>query len=107
MSKKVPLHGNTQDTPSLKTMKPVIMKVLKKKGIKRAGIFGSFARGEQKKRSDIDILVKVPKKVDLYDFVGIKLDLEDVLRRKVDLVDYKLIRPELKETILQEEIRIL
>ena len=36
--------------------------LLKKYGVVRAGIFGSYARGEQKKRSDIDILVKINKK---------------------------------------------
>ncbi len=91
----------------LKKIKQKIVKILKSNGIKKAGIFGSYARGEYKKRSDVDILIKIPKKIDLYDFVGIKLDLEDALKKKVDLVSYKGIHPALKSNILKEEVRII
>lgn len=91
----------------LKQLKPKIVRILKAHGIKKAGIFGSYARGEAKKKSDIDILVKVPKKVDLYDFIGIKQELEEDLMRKVDLITYKGIRPELKEKILHDEVKII
>ncbi len=94
-------------TNELDRLKPKIVKILKKHGIMKAGIFGSYARGENKKGSDIDILIEVPKKIDLYDFVGIKLELEDALGKKVDLVNYKLIRPELEESILEGEVRII
>ena len=47
--------------PKIKKMKPTIVRILKKNGVIRAGIFGSYARGEQKKKSDIDILIKPPK----------------------------------------------
>lgn len=91
----------------LKKLKPKIVEVLKKYKIKKAGIFGSFVRGGQKKESDIDILAEIPKEINLFGIVGIKLELEDKLGRKVDLVQYKLVRPELKTTILNEEVRII
>lgn len=99
--------SKTVQRDELKKLKPKIVKILKAYGIKKAGIFGSFAKKEHKKGSDIDILAKVPKKINLYDFVGIKLDLEDALGKKVDLVDYKLVRPELRKIILGEEVRII
>jgi len=80
--------------------------VLKKYGVVKAGIFGSYARGENKNSSDIDILIKPPKGMGL-EFVGIKLELEDKLGRKVDLVTYKGIHPLLKKQILEEEIKII
>lgn len=94
---------------NLSKIKKVIVNILKKHGIKKAGIFGSYVRGEQEKNSDIDILVEIPKKMkfSLLDLVGLKLELQDALRRKVDLVEYKMIRPELKKIILQEEARII
>ena len=49
--------------------------LLKKYGVVRAGIFGSYARGEQKKKSDVDILVKPGRKMGL-EFVGLALELE-------------------------------
>ncbi len=88
-------------------IKPKVVKILRVYGVKKAGIFGSYARGEQGKKSDIDILVDVPDRVTLYEFIGIKLDLEEKLGKKVDLVEYKTIRPELRKAILQEEVRIL
>ncbi|MBS3076165.1 nucleotidyltransferase family protein [Candidatus Pacearchaeota archaeon] len=92
----------------LNKLKPKVVSVLKKYGIKKAGIFGSFVRGEHKKKSDVDILVEITdKNMSLLGFARIKVDLEDVLKKKVDLVEYKLIRPELKKIILKEEVRII
>ena len=83
-----------------------ITPVLKKYKITKAGVFGSYARGEQKKRSDVDLLVELDSRLSLYDVIGIKLELEKKLKKKVDLVEYETIRPELKETILNEEVSI-
>ena len=85
---------------------PKIRKILKKNKIKRAGIFGSYARGEQKKDSDIDILVEPPKGIG-FGFVGIQFELEDKLGKKVHLVTYKYIHPSIKKEILSEELRII
>jgi predicted nucleotidyltransferase len=73
----------------------------------RAGIFGSYARGEEKKRSDIDFLVKVTGNKSLLDIVKLQLVLEQSLGRKVDLLEYDEISPYLKKRILSEEVRIL
>lgn len=91
----------------LEKLKSQIAEVLKDKGIKRAGIFGSFVRGEQKKGSDIDILILPPRDMSLLGFVEIKLKLEYELGRKIDLVSYRGIHPYLKKHILKEEIKII
>ena len=88
-------------------LKKTIRRILKRNGALRAGIFGSYARGDPKKNSDIDILVKLPKDLSLLDFVGIKLELEDALKKKVDLVEYHLIKQRIKKGILKEEIRVI
>jgi len=90
----------------LEKLKPKIIKILKCYKIKRAGIFGSYATGEQKKNSDIDILIKPAKHMGL-EFVGLQLELQDKLKKKVDLITYKSIHPLLKERILNEEVKIL
>jgi len=87
-------------------MKKKIVKILKKNKVTKAGIFGSYARGEQKKNSDIDILVKLPKGIG-FGFMGIQFELEDKLGKKVDLLTYKGISPYLKEYILNDEVRII
>ncbi len=90
----------------LTDIKKNIVPILKKHHIKKAGIFGSYARGEQKKNSDIDILVEPPKGMGL-EFFGLQLELEKKLGKKVDLVTYKYLSPYLKENILNSEVRIL
>lgn len=94
-------------TKGIQLLKPKIVKILKKYGVLRAGIFGSYARGEEKKKSDVDVLVKLKKNQSLFDFIGIKLDLEKELHCKVDLVEYEALRPELKRRILHDEVRVL
>ena len=69
-----------------------IVSILKKNGVTKAAIFGSYARGDAKKNSDIDILIKPPTGIGL-GFVGIKLELEEKLGRKVDLLTYNSIHP--------------
>lgn len=91
----------------LENIKKKIVPILKSHKIKKAGIFGSFVRGEQKKRSDVDILVEVDKKWDLFDLINLKGSLEKVLKRKVDLVEYECIRKELRKNILNEEMPII
>ena len=83
-----------------------IKPILKRNKVVKAGIFGSYARGEAKKNSDIDILVEI-KNIGLFDFVGIKLELEEKLGKKVDLLTYKSIHPYIKKNILANEIRII
>jgi hypothetical protein len=74
--------------------------------VKEIGIFGSFVRDEQKKRSDIDIIVEFNEKdiPDLLTFIEMERYLKRLLKRKVDLVRKEGIRPELKTTILKEVI---
>ena len=73
----------------------------------RAGIFGSYARGEQKKSSDVDILIKYRGNQSLLDLVRLERELKEKLRKKVDLLTYGSLSPYLKERILKEEVRIL
>ena len=83
-----------------------IVEILKRNKVKRAGVFGSYARGDERKNSDIDILIVPPKGIG-FGFVGIQFELEDELNKKVDLLSYKAIHPLLRERILREEIRII
>ncbi len=89
----------------LKKLKTKIQKVLKKYGVVKAGIFGSYARGEQKKNSDIDILVEFNDS--LLKLVKLEREIEENLKIKVDIITYRGINPLLKEKILDEEIRII
>jgi predicted nucleotidyltransferase len=87
-------------------LKPKIVKILKKYGIKKAAIFGSYARGEQKKNSDVDILIEPVKGMGI-EFFGLHLELEEKLGIKVDLLSYRSVNSHLKDYILKDEVRII
>ena len=92
---------------SLKKIRVVIVKILKKYRIKKASIFGSYAKGNQKKSSDIDILVEPSKNLSLLDLSGLKIELEKKLGKSVDIVSYKYIHPRLREEILENQVEII
>ncbi|MEK6812775.1 MAG: nucleotidyltransferase family protein [Nanoarchaeota archaeon] len=91
---------------NIEKIKPIILKILRKYHVKKAGIFGSYARGEQTKESDIDILIEPPEGMG-FAFAGLEIELEETMKKKVDLVSYNGISPHLKDRILAQEIRIL
>jgi len=63
---------------SLKTM-------YKKHGISYLGLFGSYARGEEKPDSDVDLLIDFSETKSLFDLAEVKIQLEDTLNKKIDL----------------------
>ena len=75
----------------LNRIKRIVVPLLKKHGVARAGIFGSYARGEQKKKSDIDILIQ-PSKHMGFAFFGLAMELQKILKkswRKLELKQYQ------------------
>lgn len=74
--------------------------------VKEIGIFGSYVRGEQKKSSDIDILVEFEEPVSLLGIVRLENHLSDLLSMKVDVVPKRDVRVELRERILSEAIYV-
>lgn len=91
----------------IKKLKKIIVPVLKRYDVSKAGIFGSFARGEAKKTSDIDILIEFKGRKSLLDLAGLEIELEKTLKRKVDTITYNSIHPLLRERILKEEVEII
>ena len=84
-----------------------ILNALKQNDVKRASLFGSVVRGELTDESDIDILVEFKGRKSLLDLVGLKLELEEMLKRKVDVLTYNSLHPILKDRILREQEVIL
>ena len=87
-----------------------IKKILRNHNIKKASIFGSYARGEANNSSDIDILVE-PDQRSLFELIGIKQDLEDELELKVDINTFNGLnyseREGLKDEVLEEQVEII
>jgi predicted nucleotidyltransferase len=89
----------------LEELKPLLRE---KYQIETIGVFGSYSRGEQKQKSDVDILVTFfePNDIDLIDFIEIKQFLSRKLKTKVDLVRKNALKPMIKDKILEETIYI-
>ena len=67
-------------------------------------VFGSLARGEGNEDSDLDLLVTLGEGRSLLDLVGLKQDLEDLVRRPVDVVTERALSPHLRERVLSEAV---
>lgn len=69
----------------LEQLKIKVSPILKKYGVIRAGVFGSYARGEATKKSDIDFLMKFPRGTSLFDVGGVMVDLKKELGHEIDI----------------------
>ncbi|KUK23762.1 MAG: DNA polymerase beta domain protein region [Thermotoga petrophila] len=79
--------------------------IREKYGVVILGVFGSYARGEQKETSDVDILIEIERPIGLK-FFELWDELEKLLGCEVDLVREKLLREEIKSDILKEVERV-
>jgi uncharacterized protein len=84
----------------------IIIPILVKYHVKKAALFGSYARGDFDEKSDIDILFEPPNNMGI-GVVSLKRDLENALEKKVDLVSYNGISKYLKEYILGNQKPLL
>jgi uncharacterized protein len=92
---------------SIEDIKRKIIPILIKNGVKKAAVFGSYARGEQTQKSDVDLLIEYrDDDKSLFDLIGLQMELEEKMEKKVDLGEYSAIRPRIKERILKEQVCI-
>ena len=87
----------------LRALKPELDKRF---GIISIEIFGSYARGEAKSESDLDLLVEFRKPIGGFTFTECALFLESELGLKVDLIPSGNIKPNLKKRIIQEKVPV-
>lgn len=88
--------------------KKSISKILHEGGVKRAALFGSFARGDATEESDIDLLIEFKgKKKSLLDLAALKIQLEENLGKNIDLITYNSLHPLLRDRILSEQVIII
>jgi len=81
--------------------------VMRRRGVTRAGVFGSVARGDATPESDVDFLVEFEKGRTLLDLSGLRLDLRDALGRDVDVATPNSLHPAMRDQILSELVPIL
>lgn len=75
-------------------------------GVNTLGVFGSYVRGSQKKKSDVDILIDLDKPISLFGLIDLEDELTELIGKKVDLVLKTELKPEIGKQILQEVIYV-
>lgn len=81
--------------------------VLRHHGVVRASVFGSVARGEEGNASDVDLLVEFESGRTLLDLSALKQDLEELLEQDVDVATPNSLHPRLRDSVLDQTVRIL
>jgi len=81
--------------------------LVEKFGVIEIAIFGSYARGEQMKDSDVDLIVDFKEGWKTFDnYMDLKFYLEELFGKKVDLVIKSAINPRIKPFIIEEAIYV-
>ncbi|MGC8775192.1 MAG: nucleotidyltransferase family protein [Chlorobaculum sp.] len=81
-----------------------IMGIASKYGIHNIRVFGSTARGDNRKDSDIDLLVDIEEGKDLFDIGAFLMDLEALLHKSIDVVTENALHQKIRKTVLKEAI---
>jgi len=76
--------------------------ICRQNDVSMIGVFGSMARGEARKKSDIDLIVRFSKRKSLLAMVRLERELSEALGRKVDLLTEAAISPYIRDSVLKE-----
>ncbi|MBU0599271.1 nucleotidyltransferase family protein [bacterium] len=80
--------------------------IKEKYSVKEIGIFGSYVRGEEKQKSDLDVLVEFDDSIDFFLFLELEEYLAELIGVKVDLVMKKVLKPRIGIHILEEVVYV-
>ena len=90
----------------LQTKRKKILQIAARHGARKVRVFGSVARGEARRGSDIDFLVEMDEGRSLLDHAALILDLERLLKRPVDVASERGLRPPVRKEILKDAIAL-
>ena len=89
---------------SLSRHREAILEIAKRHGAHDIRIFGSVARGEAIKSSDLDLIVRFEPGRSLFDHGGLIMDLRDLLGVKVDVISEGCMRPRFRRHVMKEAL---
>ena len=96
MDRQAILNRLTAEAPELR----------RKYALQSLAVFGSMARGDDHERSDVDVLVTFEGETTFRNFMGLKLDLEDLFGRRVDLGTPDTLGPEIRSNVEKDLIHV-
>jgi len=95
-----------ENVKTLRGKRDEILAIARQHGARNVRVFGSIARGESKRNSDLDVLVELEPGRSLLDIIAIKQDLEDLLNIKVDVVTEAAVSPYIRDEVLRQLISL-
>lgn len=90
----------------LQTKRKKILQIAARHGARKVRVFGSVARGEARRGSDIDFLVEMEEGRSLLDHAALILDLERLLKHQVDVASERGLRQPLRKEVLRDAIAL-
>lgn len=92
--------------PLLTSYAKRIRPILRKYRVRRCAVFGSVARGEERKNSDLDLLIDPPSTMGLFTLVGLQQDIEQAIGRRVDVGTFRSLHASVKKNAMKDAIVI-
>jgi hypothetical protein len=93
-------------TRYVEELRPHMPELAARYGVKSMGVFGSYVHGEQRRGSDLDVLVEFYEPPSLLRFIELEHYLSDLLKVKVDLVMREVLKPTIGQHILREVVTV-
>jgi len=101
-----PAHRNLELARAKRILRKHLPDLRERYSVKSLGVFGSYVRGEQKKRSDLDVLIEFEQAPTLLEYAHLEHYLSELVGIKVDLVVKKTLKPNIGRYILAEVVPI-
>jgi predicted nucleotidyltransferase len=107
MKQNTTLSNNKECPPfqpkkTFQTLQAHLPELRERYGVRKLSLFGSYLRGEQRKGSDLDVLVEFDRVPSLFEFIRLERYLSELLKIKVDLVMKSALKPAIGRHILEE-----
>jgi uncharacterized protein len=93
--------------PTVEDIRLKVADTMRRRGVLRAHLFGSVARGDASDGSDVDFLVEFEKGRTLVDLSGLRLDLRELLGRDVDVATRGSLHPAMRDAVLRDWVPVL
>ena len=91
---------------TIEELKSMLQEILKNFAVKKAILFGSYAKNQPTVDSDIDLLVNFKQPIDMFDFMDLQEHLSKIFRKKIDLGTINSLKKFVKNSILKEAIAL-